>query len=182
MGHPQIHVESKRGGRETQIKVSGWPREHAAWAIYTPNEAPGQVSSPEWDPHDEAALARRLGGRGREKGRVLEAVGFHDWDWNASVGALLLHVDSSKPLRIMRVLVIDGLTGPEEQEVRAALLACAADVAAEMKTKGVGNGCLDWEVPADQEGRVLRIYPDFEKAPAAVQPRGKRSLLRKCPD
>jgi hypothetical protein len=181
VSHPRIHVEVKRGGQETRITVSGWPREQAAWAIYTLDQIPQQVSSPEWDPRDEAALSQRLGG-GRVKGRVLEAVGFHNFDWNASVAAVLLHVESRKPLRITRMLVIDGLSGPDEQEVRVALLACAAEVALALKAKGVGNGRLDWEIPADQEGRLMRIYPDFTKAPASQQPRGNRSLLRRCPD
>jgi hypothetical protein len=143
--------------------------------------SPVAVSSPEWDSRDESALAKRLGGGGGEKGRVLQAVGWHDFDWNASVGALLLHVDPSKPLLVKRVLVADGLTGGEEQEVRSALLTCAIEVAVEMKSKGVGNGCVDWDVPADQAGRILRLYPDFEVAPKREQPRGKRSLLRRCP-
>lgn len=133
------------------------------------------------DPQDAAALARRLGSNKR-KGRVLQAVGWHDFKPNLAVGALLIHVDPSKPLRITRVLVIDGLPGYEQQEVRTALHACAAEVAVEMKRKGVGNGCLDWEISADSKGSLLRVYPDFQKAPTAQQPRGKRSLLQKCPD
>lgn len=94
----------KRGGRETHIKVSGWPREHAVWAVFTPELTPEQTSSPEWDPHDEAALSHRLGGEekggrraGRRKGRVLQAIGFYNWDHNAAVAALLFHVETRKP-------------------------------------------------------------------------------------
>jgi hypothetical protein len=50
---------------------------------------------------------------------------------------------------------LKGLTGYKEQAVRAAFLACAEDVALEINATGVGNGCLDWEVPAAQEGRVI---------------------------
>ncbi len=185
MSHPRIQVEVRRSGQETRIKVSGWPRKDAALAIYTTNEAPASISSPEWDPGDEQALARRLGGSdtaGRLKGRVLQAVGFRDFDYNASVGALLLHVGPANRLRILRVQVVDGVTGLDELETRAALVACAGELAAAMKEQGVGDGCLDWEVRSDAEGGVMQLYPGFEKAPQREQPRGPRSLLRKCPD
>jgi hypothetical protein len=185
LSHPRIHVEVRRNGRETRIRVSGWPREDAALAIYTTNEAPAYISSPEWDPGDEQALARRLGGSdtaGRLKGRVLQAVGFRDFDYNAAVGALLLHIGPANRLRILRVQVVEGLTGLDELEIRAALVACAGDLAAAMKEKGIGDGCLDWEVRSDAEGGVMRLYPGFVKAPQSQQPRGPRSLLRMCPD
>jgi hypothetical protein len=183
LSHPRIHVEVRRRGRETRIKVSGWPREGAEWGIYTTDQTPASVSS-KWDPADERALALRLGGSatsGRLKGRVLQAIGWHNWKLNTVVGALLLHAESGN-LRVTRLMVVDDLVAWDEQQIRATLLACAAEVAVAMQEKGIGNGCLDWEVPSDQEGRIIRLFPDFEKAPRNRQPRGDRSLLRKCPD
>jgi hypothetical protein len=86
-----------------------------------------------------------------------------------------------KALRINRVIVAQGLTGPDEHQIRTTLVACTLDIAAAMQAKGVGNGCVDWEVPSSEEGRLLSIYTAFSKAPGREQPRGKRSLLRACP-
>jgi hypothetical protein len=84
-------------------------------------------------------------------------------------------------LRVLRMHVVDGLTGFEEQQVRTALLVCAGDIASEMQAKGIDDGCLDWNVPSAEEGRLLAANPEFEKAPEREQPRGDRSLLRRCP-
>jgi hypothetical protein len=101
--------------------------------IYTPDEVPDQVDSPEWDPRDERAIARRLRS---EKGRVLQAVGWHNFKPNASVGALAFHVEARRPLLVTGLAVIDGLPGYDEQEIRTALLAGALAVAEAMKEKG----------------------------------------------
>jgi hypothetical protein len=55
------------------------------------------------------------------------------------VGALLLHIGPANRLRILRVQVVDGVTGLDELEIRAALVACAGELAAAMKERVSGT-------------------------------------------
>jgi hypothetical protein len=176
LSHARIHIERRRGGQETRITVSGWPHQRASWTVYTADQVPLHT-------YGHAALCNRLGRsgvRGGGKGRVLSAIGWHSFKPYVAVGAALLHVEEKRPLRVTSLVLMEHLASEDAQDVRTALLGCAAGVATALHAKGVGNGCLDWEVPQPRAGQLRNLHPQFEMAPRKDWPRGDRALLRRC--
>lgn len=113
-------------------------------------------------------------------------VGWHDFKKDSWLGTAKLHVPGRKEpaLTITAIELSDKLLAVERRDVVIELLACANEIASELKDRlGIGNGCLDWRVIAAEADRMLRQHPEFKsihvQGKQARQMRGRR-LLRRC--
>jgi hypothetical protein len=85
---------------------------------------------------------------------------------------------------ITQIDISQNVIAEDQSDALINLLACAKEVAVELKQElGVGNGCLEWRVPAARADLMLRQHPQFK----AVTPTGRRGkalrdrrLLRRC--
>jgi hypothetical protein len=173
-----IHVEARKGGRETVVRVDGWPRRRGVslrWRISTQDAEGG---SP------RGGRGRRRGRKialRRSKGRILVVAGWHRFEQEVAVGWADIHVPSSQgeSVTVTQVDLRDTLVEKDRRDVLIELLACSGEIAAELQQRlGLGDGCLDWRVPAADAGRLGKLFPDFSIKDAKTR-RG-RQLLRKC--
>ena len=141
------------------MEVHGWPgHNHANWRMFTVEQSPQGVGSNTWTEAD----AKATGKSPAKRGRIISAVGWHKFKPHQQVGHVLLHVEGRDAVLITRMVVADTLVGNEALEVQTTLLACTIDIGQELHAKGIGNGCVDWQVSRRDAGTVCALFPDFK--------------------
>lgn len=158
-----IHVERGRfqGKSKTRITVDQWPG-HGSHGF--------RVSTPDTGDH----------------GRQLVAIGFANWRHDEQLGSAVLHVPGRHEPSL---LITDLRVSPEtisanQRDATLGLIACALDVAAELKSKlRLGDGCLEWRVSDEKAADALRLTQGF----GPIDPNSKRAKrlrgqvqLRRC--
>lgn len=182
VGHSSITVRPGHSGDETTIEVRGWPGhvDHG-WVVYTPEHVPARMRhDADWNRGDVTARARRLAKRigrssGSEKGRVVTAYGWHRFTSDVALAELLLHVEHNRPLMIVRFSSSTDMIEAERYAVRSLLIACAVDIAEELRdTAGIDHGWLDWRVHESLVRDVLATAPGFAPQTKVARRRRRR--------
>lgn len=155
-------INIQRAGLRTIIRVNGWRDEGDpnSVRVYTTGDLPKRVTPGTFAPPEGGALGQRVGHGGSEKGRILWAVQWANFEPHVQVAAVLLHLPRrpSRPLLVTRTMTAVELLDSEGNRVRARLLACAKQCAAEL---GRAGGALDWHVPRRNAGTLCGLYPFF---------------------
>jgi hypothetical protein len=156
----------------TSVSVDNWPGERSPYRVSTANRADRPDISRLPAQLREAIGDRRQHG-GQVKGRILYAkqdlLGERE---PVVVGALILHLEGDAP-QILQLGTAEAKSGPDREQLMNVMLACAAAVAIELKSR-----VLLWLVHSE-EAAVSATRYDFRRLPKARNsPRGVIRLIR----
>ncbi|MGO9956719.1 MAG: hypothetical protein ACLP50_12155 [Solirubrobacteraceae bacterium] len=157
-----IHIQT--AGLRTKIRVDGWrdDGDPQGVRIYTTAELPTSVTPGTFTAPEGIALGQRGGHGGSEKGRILWALQWANFEPYSQVAALLLHLPRrpNRPLLVTRTMTAAELLDRDGNTVRARLLACAKQCAGEL---GRSGGALEWDVPRESARTLCQLYPFFKR-------------------
>ena len=140
-------------GKRTTITVREWPSQDADWRVSTT----------------------------ADDGRELQVLGWSQWKDDQHVGTLTLHLSKRKALLIRDRWLAGTLLVSDRADALAAMVACAEQIAVELKAKGVGNGCLEWQLDQRDFDYIQRLFKDYEPRKHSLR-RGKRYLRKRLTD
>lgn len=140
-------------GKRTKITVRDWPSRDADWRVSTT----------------------------ADDGRELRVLGWSLWKDDQHVGTLTLHVSTRRALLIRDRWLADTLLASDRVDALAAMVACAEQIAVQLKTSGIGNGCLEWQLDERDFDFIQRLFKDYEPRKRSLR-RGKRYLRKRLTD
>jgi hypothetical protein len=113
-----------------------------------------------------------------EDGRKLHVRGWSRWKDDQHVGTLVLHVSTRKALLIVDRWLADTLLVSDRVDALAAMVACAEQIAVQLKASGIGNGYLEWQLEPREVESIQRLFRDYEPRKRSLR-RGKRYLRKR---
>lgn len=166
-------ISTRVFGLHTVIRVQSWPtsEQHPReLRVYTTRDLPAGSQRGTFAAPDDDAIGKRAASGGSDKGRILWAVQWANFQPHLQVGALLLHVPVRRrqPLMILRMMVTEELLEGEAAHIRTRLLACAKQCAIEL---GRANGALAWNIPIALEPSVCQLYAEFRPTGQRIRDR-----------
>lgn len=146
-------IEVLGSGRRTRIIVRDWPDARATW------------------------YARTVDDRGRE----LQVLGWKNLASQIEVGRLKFRMGRRSLTIASHSLESPILITGEALEILARMVLCAQTIATRLQAKGIGDGCLDWQLDSNRIGEVNRLFDDFSPTKKHRSPLAGKRYLRWCP-
>ncbi len=114
------------------------------------------------------------------------AIGYANFKQDEQLGEAVLHIPSRREpsLLITDLHMSQDAVSEDQRDAALGLIACALDVAAELKSKlKVGDGCLEWRVSSAKAKAAEELAKGFKP----IDPTSKRAKrlrgqtqLRRC--
>lgn len=121
-----------------------------------------------------------------DHGRQLVAIGFANFRHDEKLGEAVLHVPGRREpsLLITDLQVSPDAISENQRDAALGLIACALDVAAELKAElNVGDGCVEWLVASAR----AKVAQELAKGFKPIDPKSRRAKrlrgqiqLRRC--